>query len=519
MFTLFTLALALSAVLSGAQTSASRVLYRTGFEEEASLKVWGDLPAGVRLDRLPDGTKALRVEREGEGLEGSVMLRMPLPLDQVRGRRLQIEARLRAEGVAKPPNVWNGVKLMLHFVSPGGPRWEQINGIHGTFDWRTLRFIRRIPADASEAWLMIGLELTHGRVWFDDLSVTLRSDPTAKRTGKAPYKGHSLPRLRGVMIGMQVGAEDLRELGNVWKANHVRWQLTWGGFPQSPADTADLSAYEAWLESELKRLDALLPVCKEAGILVLIDLHTPPGGRDQASACRIFQERRFQDKFLEIWDRIAKRYRDHPAVWGFDLVNEPVEGGMVAEGLLNWQSLAQTTAKRIHAIAPKKAMVVEPADWGGPSALENFEPLDVPNVVYSVHMYEPHRFTHQGVYDAHVGLTYPGVIDNVRWDRAQLRRALEPVVAFQRDYGVHIYIGEFSAIRWAPGTSAHDYLRDLIEIMEENGWDWAYHAFREWHGWSVEHGSSREDAAPSPTPTDRARLLRSWFARNRKPSF
>lgn len=115
MFTLFTLALALSAALPGAQNSANRVRYRIGFEEEADLRVWGGLPAGVRLDRLPDGTQALCVEREGEGLEGSVMLRMPLPLDQVRGRRLQIEARLCAEGVAKPPNVWNGVNQKSAF--------------------------------------------------------------------------------------------------------------------------------------------------------------------------------------------------------------------------------------------------------------------------------------------------------------------------------------------------------------------------------------------------------------------
>jgi hypothetical protein len=54
--------------------------------------------------------------------------------------------------------------------------------------------------------------------------------------------------------------------------------------------------------------------------------------------------------------------------------------------------------------------------------------------------------------------------------------------------------------------------------MEENGWDWAYHAFREWQGWSVEHGSDKADTKPSPTPTDRERLLRGWFSENEKPA-
>ena len=76
-----------------------------------------------------------------------------------------------------------------------------------------------------------------------------------------------------------------------------------------------------------------------------------------------------------------------------------------------------------------------------------------------------------------------------------MKRALKPVVEFQRKYGVHIYIGEFSAIRWAPDDSACRYLKDLIDIFEAHGWDWSYHAFREWDGWSVEHGPDPKDHA------------------------
>ena len=54
------------------------------------------------------------------------------------------------------------------------------------------------------------------------------------------------------------------------------------------------------------------------------------------------------------------------------------------------------TAKAIRVIDPQRAIIVEPAPWGGPGGLRDFAPIDVPNVVYSVHMYEPHAFTHQG---------------------------------------------------------------------------------------------------------------------------
>jgi len=157
-------------------------------------------------------------------------------------------------------------------------------------------------------------------------------------------------------------------------------------------------------------------------------------------------------------------------------------------------------------------------DWAWLQVDDCFElePLGVSNVVYSVHMYVPGTFTHQGVYGSGKEYRYPGEIDGQMWDKARLEAVLQPVVDFQRAFGVHVYIGEFSAIRWAPDHSAYRYLKDLIDIFEAHGWDWSYHAFREWDGWSVEHGPDRNDHARSATPTDREELLRSWFARNVK---
>jgi hypothetical protein len=68
---------------------------------------------------------------------------------------------------------------------------------------------------------------------------------------------------------------------------------------------------------------------------------------------------------------------------------------------------------------------------------------------------------------------------------------MDAAIAFAKKYRVHLYVGEFSTIRWAPG--AEDYLRDAIEIFEKHGWDWSYHAYREWHGWNLELGTNRDD--------------------------
>jgi endoglucanase len=334
----------------------------------------------------------------------------------------------------------------------------------------------------------------------------------------AVYRGHDLPRLRGAMISPNIDKEGLRVFGQDWNANLVRWQLIRCERIDNPLD---LAAYQRWLTSALKQLDAGLPLCEKYGLRVVVDLHSPPGGHPTGSGYAgsdhgLFTDAACQRRFVEIWQEMAQKYKDSKAIWGYDLANEPVEPPK-NQRLAGWQELAERAAKAIRAIDPERTLIVECAFGGGPEGFKHLRPLSVPNVVYSVHMYVPGEFTHQGVHGRGKAYGYPGEINGKMWDKAHLEAALQPVIEFQRKHGVHIYVGEFSAIRWAPEGSACRYLKDLIDIFEAHDWDWSYHAFREWPGWSVEHGADPNDHNPSKTPTDREQLLRSWFAKNSKP--
>ena len=227
----------------------------------------------------------------------------------------------------------------------------------------------------------------------------------------------------------------------------------------------------------------------------------------------MFQEKCYQNKLIDVWDRIARRYKGRQAVYAYDLLNEAVEG-VVADGLLNWADLARKAAETIRAVDPRKPVVFEPSPWGGPDGFDALEPLDLDRVIYSFHMYRPHDFTRQGVYNSRTGIAYPGRIDGELWDKERLREEMLPAIEFQKALNVHTYVGEFSVIRWAPGDSRYSYLCDVIDLFEEYGWDWSYHAFREWDGWSVEHGTDRIDHNPTVTPTTRMQLFLKWFAEN-----
>ena len=135
---------------------------------------------------------------------------------------------------------------------------------------------------------------------------------------------------------------------------------------------------------------------------------------------------------------------------------------------------------------PYTPIVIESNCWDSPSAFAYLSPIKLTNVIYQVHMYEPSDYTHQCVHNSRkwtVG--YPNAEKG--WNSAYMRDVMKPVRDFQLKHGARIYVGEFSAVAWAEG--ADKYLADCISLFEEYGWDWTYHAFREWNGNNQENGS------------------------------
>jgi endoglucanase len=497
---------------------AGDLVFAADFEAADPLAAWPARAGAVRLDAGYHGGQALFVEcGEGAG-PAAAHVAAALPVERVRGCKLLFSAMVRAEGVSAKPNPWNGIKFMAPIDTPGSKIWPQGDIPVGTFDWRKIVWQTYVPQDATQLTLVLGLENVRGKAWFDDVRVTVRRPPLAAppQPAQGPaYKGHTLPRLRGAMVSPDIDEDGLRTFGRDWNANLIRWQL--GGFKPG-MDTGDLAAYDAFLEAQLKKLDRALPLCEKYGLMVVVDLHTGPGHWAEPGR-NLFTSAACQKRFVQIWDEIPRRYKNAKPVWGYDLLNEPLENG-ADESTADWQELAERAARAVRAVDPERCIIVEPAPGGGPEGLPGLLPLKVPNVVYSVHMYLPHVFTHQGVYDdGNKAVRYPGEIDGKMWDRAALEAALRPVTDFQRRYGVHVYIGEFSAIRWAPDSSACRYIKDCIDIFESHGWDWTYHAFREWQGWSAEHGPDKSDTARPASPPDREKLLREWFAKNQKPAW
>jgi endoglucanase len=455
--------------------------------------------------------KGILIENSVPG--ASKIIATPLSLKNVRGNTIALAADIKAERVSLPPNSWNGIKVMLRIdLDNGKSVWPQVAVGVKTFDWFNKSALITVPSNAAKVLLELGLEQSTGKVWFDGVTVRLLINSTAfppPRDQAIPIeKFHSLPALRGAMVATSITQDGLRVLGKEWNANIIRWQL--GGW--DPAKGLTKSDYDVELENELKKLDNILGWCREYGLMVVVDLHS------LSRMC--FINVAAQNKLIETWEKIAARYRNEGSIWAYDIVNEPTQREHSgADGVLIWEDLAEKVAHKIRLVDPVKPIIVESL-FAGPEGFHDLRPLDfsIPRIIYSAHMYTPTAFTHQGVHpEDSIPCVYPGTINGTLWDKDRLIDALKPVKEFQDKYRVPVFIGEFGAVRWAPSNSAYNYLKDCIDIFELYGWDWCYHAFREWQGWSVEHNEDRNNLTLSEVSNKRQQLLRMLFKKNIKP--
>ncbi len=350
----------------------------------------------------------------------------------------------------------------------------------------------------------------------------LAGDPRPRNAGEkgpppepARYTARvtGMPRLRGVMSPTRdLTEKDLEDLAD-WKVTLIRFQIMRNWLKR---DTdRDLAEYDQWFNSRLDNLERILPLARRLGIHLVVDFHTPPGGRAEDNIMRMFDEEEYADHFVAVWRRIAARFKNHPdkeALWAYDLLNEPIESPQAAARHAADQ-LHLRAARAIREIDPDMVLMLSSLKGGPPEAFRQLKPLPLENVIYQAHMYAPFYYTHQFLLPETTPpggkftdlVEYPGDIWGERWDKKRLYQELKPVRDFQLRYGARIYIGEFSTLVWAP--NGEGWLKDCIDIFEEYGWDWSYHSFREWEGFSLEHEGLPPDRFQPSTDNPRKSVI------------
>ena len=379
------------------------------------------------------------------------------------------------------PHLTSKIVFNCKLAPDGKHRHVSLEKEVGTFDWKTWTGVRDFPDAMEGVTVVLGNNLSSGefrvasiRIYraaeVPDEDVEAPFNEAAAKIPRGPFAGgrHNPRALRGVMSGGDMGEESVQNLAD-WGANLVRLQIS---VPKGR--TMSSEEYLATLEKRLDNYAAIVDRCHRNGIRVVVDLHTPPpdGAKATKNASNLLAKGYDTTSLRRAWRLLATRFRDHPAVIAYDIMNEPrCEPD-------EWRRIFRETVEDLRMVDAKTPVVTEFVDTWWPEGM---------NVIYSPHFYSPHTLTHCGVgeYSA-IRWHYPGYIDGIYWDKEQMRVALKPWIDFQRAHpGARIFVGEFSCILWSKG--AENYIRDAIDLFEEYGWSWTYHAYREWQAWDVEY--------------------------------
>jgi hypothetical protein len=271
--------------------------------------------------------------------------------------------------------------------------------------------------------------------------------------------------------------------------------------PRSYAKTRQLPTGEEALAQLLTWADGLLDVCTELEIAAIISMSDFPLDlnwvRQKSEPSAEYKSRRFwesasnRQQIIDTVDLISLHFQNRgKELAAYEFLSEPgvkAGKGEKSDRPPDWHSMQETIITVVRKNDPSRWIVMNSGPGGGLTGYHDYQPFADDRIVYGAHMYAPIKYSHQGSRyrkDAKM-LKYPGKIRGDYWDKDALRESLSEVRDFQEAHGKLIWIGEFSTVRWAPGS--RQYLLDLVEIFNSYGWGWAYHSFNAAQSWNPDY--------------------------------
>jgi endoglucanase len=245
----------------------------------------------------------------------------------------------------------------------------------------------------------------------------------------------------------------------------------------------------------LAKLIEKVSMLNNAGLAVVVALDTSEDGK------KALLEPANQSEFVDGWRSLARALAQlKPDLVLLELLNEPypLDGPQ-------WWSLQSRTIEAIRAVAPQNTLVANPGGWSGaPDYTAEFSPVADANTIYTVHVYQPLLFTHQGATwvwpvaaqvsgvdwpldsadvegASHYGITDEAIrqleyqITDGQFRVDWLRNLFDKLALWQRQHdGAPVYVGEFGVYRAvAPIPARLRWHKEVREAFEARGWGWA----------------------------------------------
>lgn len=273
-----------------------------------------------------------------------------------------------------------------------------------------------------------------------------------------------------------------------WGFNSVRLPMHYALYTL-PVEQEPVPGRQTWLEDGFRRTDELLSWVKANDMLLILDLHAAPGGqgndlpisdRDPGKPS-FWEDPANQDKAIALWVKLAERYRDEPAIAGYDLVNEPNWGfadpddrnGCAEKGNRPLREFLVRATQAIRAVDPNHIVFLAGNCWGNNYAGVFDDGLWDDNLVISFHRYWNH--------------TTPDT--------------LAGALALREQHGIPLWLGE-------TGENSNDWFARTVALVEAEGIGWAW--------WPLKKIRYNNPLQVVPNAGYRA-LLEHWQGKGPKP--
>ncbi len=202
------------------------------------------------------------------------------------------------------------------------------------------------------------------------------------------------------------------------------------------------------------------------GLYVMLDFHGAVGGQSPwdhtgtLSEIEFFRNKEYQKRTAALWREIARRYKDNPVVWAYDLLNEPFS----ATDTDNWAEAHDLLYDAIREVDPDKIVVMEDGyklefpRWTKKGFFPSPRKMGWENLIYSIHFYsgaDP-LFSDE-----------KGLADHDKRSQEVLRLAR----LVQDRHDVPIYFGEFSTMGDHPNDI--EGMRTFLTMFNRHGFHWS----------------------------------------------
>ena len=248
-----------------------------------------------------------------------------------------------------------------------------------------------------------------------------------------------------------------------------------------------------YLEAGFACLDQALSWCEKHGLYAVLDMHAVAGWQNPDWHCDnstrhtlFWRHTHFRDRFVALWEELARHYKGRAVIAGYDVMNEPVTnapfGRFSNQYESDWKAindLYRRVTEAIRKIDPDHIIFLEGDLFS--REFDGFEAPFAPNLVYSSHNYTDCGFGPG---------PYPGMINGEEWNYQKQEQFFLTCsgMRFAQKHNVPLWVSEFGAVYNGSTEEIPDRLRaldDQLAIFNQHGIHWTMWTYKDIHvmGW------------------------------------